>query len=114
MLELGSGCIHGCCVSADVLLPGDCWCAGSQIIYAFIMMPHTLPQSYVRWIRKQGAKELYVWQGVRVSYDSWKQLTRYSADAHSSCAWQVQRQSRHCTMPETLVCWLRWLFFAAN
>jgi hypothetical protein len=41
--------------------------AGSQIIYAFIMMPHTLPQSYVRWIRKQGAKELYVWQGVRVS-----------------------------------------------
>jgi hypothetical protein len=43
------------------------WLAGSQIIYAFIMMPHTLPQSYVRWIRKQGAKELYVWQGVRVS-----------------------------------------------
>lgn len=42
------------------------WTAGSQIIYAFIMMPHTLPQSYVRWIRKQGAKELYVWQGVRV------------------------------------------------
>lgn len=35
-------------------------------MYAFIMMPHTLPQSYVRWIRKQGAKELYVWQGVRV------------------------------------------------
>jgi hypothetical protein len=43
--------------------------AGSQIIYAFIMMPHTLPQSYVRWIRKQGAKELYVWQGVRVRKD---------------------------------------------
>jgi len=43
------------------------WVAGSQIIYAFIMMPHTLPQSYVRWIRKQGAKDLYVWQGVRVS-----------------------------------------------
>lgn len=40
---------------------------GSQIIYAFIMMPHTLPASYVRFIRKQGAKELYVWQGVRVS-----------------------------------------------
>lgn len=44
-----------------------CGSAGSQIIFAFIMMPHTLPQSYVRWIRKQGAKELYVWQGVRVS-----------------------------------------------
>ena len=46
-----------------------CCPAGSQIIYAFIMMPHTLPQSYVRWIRKQGAKELYVWQGVRVRTD---------------------------------------------
>lgn len=41
--------------------------ACSQIIYAFIMMPQTLPVSYVRFIRKQGAKELYVWQGIRVS-----------------------------------------------
>eukprot|EP00878_Enallax_costatus_P025529 GHUV01027316.1.p1 GENE.GHUV01027316.1~~GHUV01027316.1.p1 ORF type:complete len:501 (+),score=122.52 GHUV01027316.1:63-1565(+) len=39
--------------------------ACSQIIYAFIMMPQTLPASYVRFIRKQGAKELYVWQGIR-------------------------------------------------
>lgn len=41
--------------------------ACSQIIYAFIMMPQTLPTSYVRFIRKQGAKDLYVWQGIRVS-----------------------------------------------
>jgi hypothetical protein len=42
-------------------------CAASQIVYAFIMMPQTLPPSYVRFIRKQGAKELYVWRGIRVS-----------------------------------------------
>lgn len=41
-------------------------CAASQIVYAFIMMPQTLPPSYVRFIRKQGAKELYVWRGIRV------------------------------------------------
>eukprot|EP00882_Tetradesmus_deserticola_P024366 GHRQ01026627.1.p1 GENE.GHRQ01026627.1~~GHRQ01026627.1.p1 ORF type:complete len:260 (+),score=103.65 GHRQ01026627.1:38-817(+) len=41
-------------------------CAASQIVYAFIMMPQTLPSSYVRFIRKQGAKELYVWRGIRV------------------------------------------------
>jgi hypothetical protein len=40
--------------------------AASQIVYAFIMMPQTLPPSYVRFIRKQGAKELYVWRGIRV------------------------------------------------
>ncbi|KAF8072623.1 hypothetical protein HT031_000283 [Scenedesmus sp. PABB004] len=40
--------------------------ACAQIIYAFIMMPTTLPASYVRFIRKQGAKELHVWQGIRV------------------------------------------------
>lgn len=39
--------------------------AASQIVYAFIMMPQTLPPSYVRFIRKQGAKELYVWRGIR-------------------------------------------------
>eukprot|EP00879_Flechtneria_rotunda_P007421 GHRR01007785.1.p1 GENE.GHRR01007785.1~~GHRR01007785.1.p1 ORF type:complete len:317 (+),score=77.84 GHRR01007785.1:584-1534(+) len=44
-----------------VLMCASC----SQIIYAFIMHPHTLPASYVRFIRKQGAKELYVWQGIR-------------------------------------------------
>lgn len=67
---------HGCRTrtqthtpTSHVVCSASCVCvsAGSQIIYAFIMMPHTLPQSYVRWIRKQGAKELYVWQGVRVS-----------------------------------------------
>jgi hypothetical protein len=40
--------------------------ACSQILYAFIMAPHTLPRSYVRWIRKQAAKELHVWNGIRV------------------------------------------------
>ncbi|KAF6263624.1 hypothetical protein COO60DRAFT_378802 [Scenedesmus sp. NREL 46B-D3] len=40
-------------------------CAASQIVYAFLMMPQTLPSSYVRFIRKQGAKELYVWRGIR-------------------------------------------------
>jgi hypothetical protein len=38
----------------------------SQIIYAFIFAPQTLPTSYVRFIQKQGAKELYIWQGIRV------------------------------------------------
>jgi hypothetical protein len=42
-----------------------CACC-SQIIYAFIMYPQTLPPSYVRFIRKQGAKELYVYQGIQV------------------------------------------------
>jgi hypothetical protein len=42
-----------------------CACC-SQIIYAFIMHPGTLPPSYVRFIRKQGAKELYVYEGIRV------------------------------------------------
>eukprot|EP00775_Hariotina_reticulata_P010487 gene10487-10646_t len=37
----------------------------SQIIYAFIFAPQTLPTSYVRFIQKQGAKELYVWQAIR-------------------------------------------------
>lgn len=42
-----------------------CACC-SQIIYAFIMYPQTLPPSYVRFIRKQGAKELYIYQGIQV------------------------------------------------
>ncbi|KAI8466070.1 MAG: hypothetical protein J3K34DRAFT_524830 [Monoraphidium minutum] len=41
-----------------------CACCG-QIIYAFIMHPETLPPSYVRFIRKQGAKELFVYQGIQ-------------------------------------------------
>jgi hypothetical protein len=48
--------------------------AASQIVYAFIMMPQTLPPSYVRFIRKQGAKELYVWRGVRVRLQATMEL----------------------------------------
>ena len=33
---------------------------------ACLLVLQTLPMSYVRFIRKQGAKELYVWQGIRV------------------------------------------------
>ncbi len=36
------------------------------MIYAFIMYPQTLPPSYVRFIQKQGAKELYVYKGIQV------------------------------------------------
>jgi hypothetical protein len=51
-------------------------CAASQIVYAFIMMPQTLPPSYVRFIRKQGAKELYVWRGIRVRPVCWSSYCR--------------------------------------
>lgn len=53
------------------------------------MMPHTLPQSYVRWIRKQGAKELYVWQGVRVSKDTMRQPYWPGADFPFECTQQL-------------------------
>jgi hypothetical protein len=45
--------------------PSACASPG-QVVYAFLMMPQTLPASYVRFFRRQGAKELYVWQAVRV------------------------------------------------
>jgi len=47
----------------DTLLMSLCC---SQIIYAFIMYPQTLPASYVRFIQKQGAKEPYVYKGIQV------------------------------------------------
>lgn len=40
--------------------------SAAQIVYAFIMMPSTLPRSYVRFISKHGAKEAWVWKAVQV------------------------------------------------
>jgi hypothetical protein len=39
--------------------------ACSQILYAFIMEPASLPPSYVRFILRQGAKDPAVWAGIR-------------------------------------------------
>ncbi|KAG1660912.1 hypothetical protein FOA52_007952 [Chlamydomonas sp. UWO 241] len=39
--------------------------AASQIVYSFLMMPSTLPRSYVRFISKQSGKEPWVWKGVQ-------------------------------------------------
>ena len=40
--------------------------SASQIIYSFIMMPSSLPPSYVRFLNKHAAKELWVWRAVKV------------------------------------------------
>ena len=40
--------------------------SASQIIYSFIMMPSTLPPSYIRFLNKQAAKEPWVWKAVQV------------------------------------------------
>jgi hypothetical protein len=39
--------------------------ACSQILYAFIMEPSSLPPSYVRFILRQGDKDPRVWAGIR-------------------------------------------------
>ena len=40
--------------------------SASQIIYSFIMMPSTLPPSYIRFLNKQAAKDPWVWKAVQV------------------------------------------------
>ena len=42
--------------------------SASQIIYSFIMMPSTLPPSYIRFLNKQAAKEPWVWKAVQVCH----------------------------------------------
>lgn len=59
------------------------------------MMPHTLPQSYVRWIRKQGAKELYVWQGVRVGATRLQLSAAHTTKLSSVWCTQLAGQTRH-------------------
>ena len=44
--------------------------SASQIIYSFIMMPSTLPPSYVRFLNKAAAKEPWVWKAVQVRRDT--------------------------------------------
>jgi len=44
--------------------------SASQIIYSFIMMPSTLPSSYVRFLNKAAAKEPWVWKAVQVRRDT--------------------------------------------
>ena len=39
--------------------------SASQIIYSFVMMPLTLPPSYVRFLNKAAAKEPWVWKAVQ-------------------------------------------------
>lgn len=65
--------------------------ACSQIIYGFIMMPQTLPASYVRFIRKQGAKDLYVWQGIRVSYCCCYNYLLSQAACQAHCGMHMMR-----------------------
>ena len=43
--------------------------SASQIIYSFIMMPSSLPSSYVRFLNKAAAKEPWVWKAVQVSLE---------------------------------------------
>ena len=40
--------------------------SGSQILYSFIMMPHTMPKSYRHFIDRNTGREAYVWQTVKV------------------------------------------------
>jgi hypothetical protein len=86
--------------------------AGSQIIYSFIMMPHTLPANYVRFIRKQGAKELYVWQGVRVGVQcagarrervAWRRLTATGTCAAARAAGRAERHAHALPSPPLLL-----------
>eukprot|EP00798_Chlamydomonas_sp_ICE-L_P004119 gene4119-14223_t len=39
--------------------------SASQILYSFIMMPSTLPPSYIKFLNKHAGKELWVWKAVR-------------------------------------------------
>jgi hypothetical protein len=50
--------------------------AAAQIIYSFIMMPSTLPRSYVRFITRHAAKEPWVWKALQVSHEVWGERTR--------------------------------------
>lgn len=39
----------------------------AQIIYSYIMMPHTLPKSYKHFLTRQTCRPAYVWETLRVS-----------------------------------------------
>ena len=44
-----------------------CMCiASSQVLYSWIMMPHTLPASYVKFLNKHGGKSQDVVKGIRL------------------------------------------------
>lgn len=69
-----------------------CACC-SQIIYAFIMYPQTLPASYVRFIQKQAAKESYVLKGIQVSVRSSRAL---ATPCRAYCMLQQRKLRTRC------------------
>ena len=40
--------------------------SGSQILYSYIMMPHTMPKSYRHFLARHTGREAYVWKTVKV------------------------------------------------
>jgi hypothetical protein len=52
------------------------------------MHPSTLPPSYVRFIRKQGAKELYVYQGIQVGAHTLHTCASPGAKTRRETAWR--------------------------
>lgn len=41
--------------------------ASAQILYSFVVVPKTMPRSYVNFITRHALKPRYVWEAIRVS-----------------------------------------------
>lgn len=64
--------------------------ASSQIIYSFVVIPKTMPRSYVNFINRHALKPRYVWTALRVSsfftfiHNAVQELWTHKASKHPS------------------------------